>query len=127
MTLGEEAKKWFIENEAPGGFSAALLRCFFYGCVVIKPPHYVILAEAVLTDGNTIVAVGPDCPKNCWWIWYVSAPPGTATPLDFLYEAPYLYRFIGFKRRGKIRVYQSDKLRKDIHGRSSQCTSAATA
>lgn len=128
MTLGEEAKVRLDEHEGEGCFNVALWRCAMYGCLIIKPDLYIIMAEAVLTDGQRIVAHGPDCPKNCWWIWYAGAPAGTASASDFISEAPFLYPFIAFKRRGKMKIYPHKLLRKDIkHGRRTVSTSTGTS
>lgn len=126
MTIGERAKAWYDKHEAPGGFSAALLRCFFFG-LVVKRPDFILLAEPVLTDGKRIIAVQPDSNANCWWVWYVAAPKGEATSYDFMAEAPYPLAYIAFKRRGKTKIYTWSQMRKDVHGRSSECLSACTA
>lgn len=114
MTIGEQAKAWYDQHEPPGGFSAALLRCFFFG-LVVKRPDFIVLAEPVLTDGKRIVAVQPGCYTNCWWAHYVAAPKGQATPYDFLAEAPYSLPYIAFKRRGKTKIYLCDQLRRDFY------------
>lgn len=124
MTIGEETKKWYDENE-PGGFAPALLRCFFFG-LVVKRPDVVILAEPVLTDGKRIVAVAPKCHPNCWWVHYVAAPKGEATPYDFMAEAPDQLPYIAFKRRGKTKIYTWSHMRKDVHGRSTVSLSTTT-
>jgi hypothetical protein len=116
VTIGEQAVKWYEANEAPEAFAAVLLRCFLFG-VVVKRPDLVILAEEVLTDGKQVVAVGAGCRKNCWWLHYVSAPAGTTTTYNFQSEAPYAHDYLGFKRRGKIKIYDWESLvERDIYG-----------
>ena len=113
MTIGEKAKAWYDEHEPPGGFSAALLRCFFFG-LVVKRPDFILLAEPVLTDGKRIVAVQPDCYANCWWAHYVAAER-LFSPVDLMAEAPYPLPYMAFKRRGQIKIYAWDKLRRDFY------------
>ena len=69
MTIGEQTKQWYDEHEPEGGFTGALLRCFFFG-MVVKRPDFVVLAEQVLTDGKRIVAFEPNCQPNCWYVNY---------------------------------------------------------
>lgn len=130
MTIGEEAKALYEEHEGEQGFCAALMRSFLYG-VVVKGPEFVLLAEEVFTDGKRILAIGPECEKNCWWVYYAAAPRGTASSGDFMAAAPYSLPYVGFKRRGKTKVYSWDKIRKEIHGRRtvspSTCTTEHTA
>jgi hypothetical protein len=126
VTIGEQAKQWFEDNE-PEGFSAALLRSFLFG-LVIKRPDFVLLAEEVLTDGKRIVALGPDCRPNCWWLWFCATSRDDLTAYDWMLEAPYPHRYVGFKRRGKFKIYLWDRMRKDIHyGWSSLCSSTSTS
>jgi hypothetical protein len=108
MTIGEQTVKWYEANEAPGAFAAVLLRCFLFG-VVIKRPDFVLIGEAVLTDGKKIVAVGEGCRKNCWWIHFW----GSEKPMssyDLCLEAPYPLAWVAFKRRGKTKIVPWDKL-----------------
>jgi hypothetical protein len=73
--------------------------------IVVKRPDFILLAEEVLTDGKSVLAIGAGCPKNCWFIHYVSAPLGTTTTYDLSSEAPYVHDYLGFKKRGKIKIY----------------------
>ena len=129
MTIGEEAKKWFEDNEGPGAFSAALVRCFLFGAV-IRRPDLVVLGEPVLTDGKRVVAISPGCfEPNCWWVWFWTARPNEFgfTCYDLQVETPYPLPYVGFRRRGKTRVYAWDRLRKDIHGRSTISSSTSAS
>lgn len=125
MTIGEQTTKWYEQHELQGAFAATLLRCFLFG-VVVKRPSFVLLAEEVLTDGEKIIGVGADCPKNCWWIHYINTDaPGTTTTYDFCSEAPYPLPYLGFKRRGKTKIYSWEKLvTKDRYG---WCTFSSSA
>jgi hypothetical protein len=114
LTIGEYAVQWYKKSGDPEGFTAALLRSFLYG-VVIRRPDFVLMAEEVLTDGKRILAVGPECAKNCWWLHYLGAPEGATTPLDWRNEAPFPHAYIAFKRRGKTKVYAWDRTCRDIH------------
>jgi hypothetical protein len=126
MTIGEQTIQWYEQNE-PDGFAPALLRCFLFG-VVVKRPEFLLMAEEVLTDGERIIAVSPDCSANCWWVHVVIAPKATVTPLDFMAEAPYALEYVAFKRRGKTRIYSWSHMRKDVHnGRSTIRTSTIAA
>lgn len=114
MTIGEEARKWFEEQE-PGSFTAALLRSFLFGGVISRP-DFILLAEQVVSDGKQITAVLPGHEPNCWWVWYASVRPrGSFSPIDLQSEAPYSLPYVGFKRRGKIRIYEWEKLRRDFY------------
>jgi hypothetical protein len=124
VTIGEQVKQ-YDEREGEGNFAIALTRCFLFG-VVVKRSDFVLLAEEVFTDGKAIVGIGPDVPKNCWWIYYVNAPKGTITPCDFMAEAPYALPYVAFKRRGKIKIYLWDHIKKDVYGRSSASSSTAS-
>lgn len=116
MTIGEQAVKWYEQNDVPGGFSAALLRCFLFG-VVIKRPDFVLLAEEVFTDGKRIIGFGANCPKNCWWVHYLSTPPGAATTFDISSQAPYPLPYFAFKKNGKTKIYDWEKfVTKDRYG-----------
>lgn len=112
MTIGEEAKQWYDRNEPEGGFSAALLRCFFFG-LVVKRPDFVVLAEQVFTDGKRIVAVAPDCHANCWYVHYF-AMREPFSPIDLQNEATYPLPYVAFKKRGKIKVYPWQDLRREF-------------
>lgn len=114
VTIGEEAVKRYEENEGPGTFSAALLRCFLFG-IVVKRPDFILLAEPVQTDGKQIIAIGPGCRvRNCWWVWYAASNQGKTSPIIFMDEAPFALPYIGFKRRGKLKIYSWNHIRKDI-------------
>jgi hypothetical protein len=127
VTIAEQAQEWFGDNESEGGFAVALMRCFLFG-IVIKRPDFVLLAEEVLTDGKSIVAMGGDCPKNCWWLWFCATPKDDLTAYDWMLEAPYPHHFVGFKRRGKIKIYTWERIGKDInYGRSPICSSTTTS
>jgi hypothetical protein len=129
VTIGEQTKQWFDENEGEGAFSAALLRCFLFGSIVLRP-ELVLLGEPVLTDGKRIVRIAPDGFKpNCWFIWFAATRPTEfgLTAYDLQMEAPYPLPYVGFKRRGKIKIYSCDRIRKDIHGRSPVSTSSSAA
>ena len=112
MTIGEQTIKWYEQNQPQGSFAATLLRCFLYG-VIVKRPDFVLLAEEVLSDGKVIVAMGPHCPKNCWWLHFVTWPDGQIAPHELVTEAPYSLPYVAFKRRGKIRIYSWDHLTKE--------------
>lgn len=129
MTLGEQTRQWFEDNEEPGAFATALARCFLYGAIVSRP-DLVLLGEPVLTDGKAIIAIPPDCSKpNCWFVWFAATMPTEfgLTCYDFQLETPYPLPYVGFKRRGRIKVYHWDRMRKDVHGRRLTSTSAAGA
>ena len=115
MTIGEEAIKRYDASEGKGSFAAALIRCFFYG-VVVKRTGFILLAEPVLTDGKRVLAFSPDCEANCWWVWYAQIASRTIAPSHFMEEAPYPLPYLGFKRRGKIRIYDWDHIRKEVYG-----------
>jgi hypothetical protein len=126
VTIGEEAKQWYEEHEPPGSFAAALLRCFLLG-IVVKRPDFILLAEEVLSDGQEVIAFGPHISVNCWWVHYVAASRSEEiTPLDFMDETPHPLGYVGFKRRGKTKIYAWDRLRKDIYGRCSQSSSSSS-
>jgi hypothetical protein len=130
VTIGEETKAWYEQHESEQGFCAVLIRSFLFG-IVIRRPDFVLLAEEVLTDGKRIVAIGSECPKNCWWIHYLGAPKGATTPYDWMAEAPYPLPYFAFKRRQKIKIYSWERGRKDIgkeslYGRSSPSSSTYT-
>jgi hypothetical protein len=124
MTIGEQTKKWYDENE-PGGFAPALLRCFLFG-LVVKRPEFVLLAEPVRVKDGKVVGYGPG-PNNCWWVWHLAAPPGTTTPYDWMAEAPYTLPYLAFKRRGKMKLYSWDHIRKDVYGRRTISSSTTTS
>jgi hypothetical protein len=116
VTIAEQTIKWYEANEAPEAFAAVLLRCFLFG-IVVKRPNFILLAEEVLTDGKNVIAVGADCPKNCWWLHYTGAPPRTTTTYDLSSEAPHVHEYLGFKKRGKIKIYRWDNLvERDSYG-----------
>jgi hypothetical protein len=125
MTIGEQTKEWYDKHE-PGGFAPALLRCFLFG-LVVKRPHFVLMAEEVLTDGKRIVAVCPDCSANCWWVHVAVAPKGTVTPFELMSEAPYELPYVAFKKRGKTKIYNWSQMRKDVHGRSTVSNTTTNA
>jgi len=106
VTIGEQTVQWYEAND-PGTFATTLLRCFLFG-VVVKRPDFVMLAEEVLSNGKGIVGVGADCPKNCWWVHYLSAPAGATTTYDIASEAPYAHEYLAFKKRGRIKIYRWD-------------------
>ena len=127
MTIAEQTIKWYEANEGPEAFAAVLLRCFLFG-LVFKRPNFVLLAEEVFTDGKSVVAVGADCPKNCWWLHYAGAPPWTTTTYDLSSEAPYPHEYLGFKKRGKTKIYTWNNLvERDIYGWSTFGSSSAAA
>lgn len=135
MTIGEQAIKRFSENEPPGSFAAALLRCFLFG-IVVKRPDFVLLAEPVWTDREKILLLKPDDPSlNCWWIWYAAANWGKTSLIIFMDEAPFALPYVAFKRRGKLKIYSWNHMKKDIpirkemdgYGRSTTSSSASRA
>jgi hypothetical protein len=116
VTIAEQIIKWYEANEGPEAFAAVLLRCFLFG-LVVKRSNFILLAEEVLTDGKNVIAVGAGCPKNCWWIHYIRAPAGTTTTYDLSSEAPYSHKYLGFKKRGKTKIYTWENLvERDIYG-----------
>ena len=126
MTIGEEAVQQYRKSGDPDGIAAALLRCFLFG-LIIKRPDFLLLAEEVLTDGERILALDPDSPKNCWWVHYLASKGSSATPFDWRNEAPFPHPYIAFKRRGKTKIYGWEDLAKEIiHGRRPKCISTTT-
>lgn len=125
MTSGEAAKAWFEQYERHEGhnsFSATVVRCLLYG-VLVKRAEFILLAEPVFTDGKRILGFPPECTPNCWWTYYAAAPRGTASPSDFMAEAPYPLAYVAYKRRGKTKIYRWSQIRKDINGRRTKCFS----
>ena len=125
MTIGEEAVQQYRKSGDPDGIAAALLRCFLFG-LIIKRPDFLLLAEEVLTDGERILALDPDSPKNCWWVHYLASKGGSVTPFDWRNEAPFPHPYIAFKRRGKTKIYGWEDLAKDIYGRRAISISTTT-
>lgn len=111
MTI-EEVKTLYDEREGNGSFADHVTRCLFLG-VLVKRDEFLLMAEPVLTDGKRVFWEKP--PRNCWWIYFAMGPKGATAPGDFQDEAPYPLPFVAFKRRrGKIRIYRWDRIRKDI-------------
>lgn len=129
MTIDEQTKAWAEEydrQEGKNSFSAAVVRCLFGG-VLVKRPGFLLMAEPIFTDGRSILGFAPKAPVlNCWWVYFAATPEGTVFTYDFMAEAPYPLPFIGFKRRGKIKIYKWSNLRKDIYGRRRRSFSTTT-
>ena len=121
MNVGLIAKQWYQANEPEGAFSDAILRCLFRG-VIIKRADLLILVEPAYTDGHFILGAGKE--PNCWWVHFVAAEKGLYTPLDWMNEVPYPLPWIGYKRRGKTKLFRWERLRKEIYGRSTQSLSS---
>lgn len=122
LNVAEEAKQWFEENGED--FAATVLRCLFFGHL-IRRGNFLLLTEEVLAYPDTgVVAMGENCPKNCWFIYYLGHQKGCYGPLDYMAEAPFPHRYVAYKRRGRIVVRDWEKLKKDIvYGRSTASTS----
>lgn len=108
----ERAHQFF--KESGQDFSQALLRCLMAGYVIGRP-DFLLLAEPVLAyPKEGVVAVG-DCPKNCWFLWYLGHPAGLFTPYDYCNEAPYPLKYVAYRRKGKIWVREWDRLLRDFN------------
>jgi hypothetical protein len=113
MNAAGQAQLWFRDNGQD--FAAALLHCLFHGHVIGRP-DFLLLAEEVLAyPKEGIVAMGPDCPKNCWFLWYLGHDQGLFTPLDYCNEAPYPHRYVAYRRKGKVRVREWNRLLRDFN------------
>lgn len=115
MTI-DEARDLYDKHEGEKSFAAHVVRCLFHG-VLVKRDEFLLMAEPVFTDGKRILPIKV---HNCWWVYYVVAPEGTGTPSDFMAEAPYPLPFIGFKRRGKIKIYPWEKLRREFYAKTER-------
>jgi hypothetical protein len=108
MTIGEQAAKSYEDSE-PGGFAAALLRCFLFG-LVIKRPNFVLLAEPVCSDGKQVVGIG-STQSNCWFVYYF-ATTETFSATDPMDEAPYPLAYVAYKRKGRIKVHPWERMQR---------------
>jgi hypothetical protein len=132
VNVGQEAKLWYEQHEPQGELARTILRCLF--CprgYLIKRGAFLLMAETVLTDGRDRVALGDSAGPfnfNCWYVYYAGAPRGTASVCDFMAEAPFPLPYVAFKRRGKLRVYLWERIRKDLYyGRSTPSPNPASA
>ena len=113
MNAAEQARIWHAENGKD--FVAAILRCLFHGYVTARP-DFLLLAEPVLAyPKEGVIDQGPNCPKNCWFLWYLGHERGLYTPYDYCNEAPYPLRYVAYQRKGKIRVREWDRLLRDFN------------
>lgn len=124
MNVGLIAKQWYQANEPEGAFTDAILRCLFRG-IIIRRENLLILVEPAYTDGDFILGEGKE--PNCWWAHFVASESGTLTMLDWMSEMPYPLPWVGYKHRGKTKLFRWERLRKDIYGRSTQSLSTQTA
>jgi len=118
------AKQMYAKSEPEGAFSDAILRCLFYG-LLIRRGNLLILAEPLYTDGTFIVAEKRE--PNCWWVHFVAAEKGSHSVLDLMEEVPYPLPWIGYKHKGKTKLFRWEQIRKDIYGRSPLSPSTSSA
>ena len=123
MTI-EEVKEIYDKREGNGNFANHVTRCLFLG-VLVKRDEFMLMAEPVFTDGKRIFWQKFPV-RNCWWIYFAMGPKGATTPSDFQDEAPYALPYVAFKRRGKIRIYRWDKIRKEFYGRRRRSLSTSS-
>jgi hypothetical protein len=112
MNVALLAKQLYAANEPPGAFSDAILRCLFRG-VIIRRGNLLILTEPTYTDGNVIVGEGKA--PNCWWVHFVAAEKGLYTTRDWMNEVPYPLPWVGYRRRGKTKLFRWERIRKEIY------------
>jgi hypothetical protein len=75
-----------------------------------------LLAEEVLAyPDQGVVAIGEATPKNCWFVYYLGHERGLYTPYDYQAYAPYPHKYVAFKRKGKVKVKEWVKLRRDFN------------
>lgn len=110
-----EAKEWCERNGED--LSAMLLRCFFFGWV-FRCSDFLLLAEEVYVHPDSgAVLMGPDVPKNCWFVYYLGHVRGRYTAYDYQAYAPYPLPYIAFQRRGRTHVLRWEKSSRDFNTR----------
>lgn len=119
MTI-EEAKILYDKHEGKNSFATHAARCLFAGSL-IKRGEFLIMGEPIYTDGKRVWWKSGKkslTPRNCYWIYYAVAPEGKTSICDFMSEAPHPLPYVAFKRRGKIKIYRWEKLKRSFYANS---------
>lgn len=101
--IAAEAKRLFVIHEGPGVFETTLVRCLTRGAIY-KNETWFVMAEKVFVDGQVIHWESEEAP-NCWFIHY-AAQRGSKTVRDYRELAGRPLEFMGWKRKGTIRIYK---------------------
>lgn len=112
MNAAGQAQLWYQANGKD--FAKDLLHCLFHGWVFGRP-DFLLLAEEVYASKKGVLAWGPDCHKNCWFLWYLGHERGAFTPYDYCNVAPYPHTYVAYQRKGKIWVREWDRLLRDFN------------